>query len=216
MAMSETSGGRVRALAAVACLSLIACAANADEPPRINTFVHPYAGGAEQFEKFSNLARFQLGTLGEQLDQLAPGEGLDALTFKLVSAAPPDSNEKFDAAWKSPQTLQIWSGNVEIENDQVAIVTFAYLGEVLGKLATPRVDLEQELSRRQNRNVKNSHMAITAYALAMDLQNNGKPASTVLRILNEAQERAGELDTEVAGHRALQEAIAASIAELRN
>ncbi len=188
----------------------------AEDMPRLVTYVHSYAGEAEQFEKFSNLTEFQLGTLGEQLDEKAPEQGLAGLKIVAVSQDAPTSLQELEAAWNSPQTLQIWRGNVEIENEEVFVVTYAYLGGVLGKLENSNVDLEQQLSRRQNRNAKNSHMAVTAYALAMDMKNNGKPANVVLTVLNEAQQRAGELDEDVPGHKALQEAIAASIEELRN
>ena len=206
----------IAALTLAMSLCLAVSDALAQEPPRLVTYVHSYAGEEEQFEKFSNLTEFQLGTLGEQLDEKAPEQGLAGLKIVAVSQDAPTSSQELEAAWNSPQTLQIWRGNVEVENEQVFVVTYAYLGGVLGKLQNSSVDLEQELSRRQNRNAKNSHMAVTAYALAMDMKNNGKPANVVLTVLNEAQERAGELDEEVPGHKALQEAIAASIEELRN
>ena len=205
----------VRAMVVCLCLNLFVSAAQAEDP-RLITYVHPYAGDSEEFEKFWNVVEFQLAALGEQLEERAPCQRLSDLEIARLPADLPRSRADLEAAWERPQTLQLWRGNVDDENNQVFIVTYAYLGRALGKLESTDVGLEQQLSRTQNRNVKNSHMAITAYALAMDLQNNGKPASDVLKLLSEAQERAGELDTQVPGHKQLQDAIASSIEELRN
>jgi hypothetical protein len=217
------------AILLAAAIGMTAAVTNAvaQEPPRKNTQYFPFerpdpATSERVFDSFIVFTRNLINTYGEQLKEMSAKGGeqkpLDHLSsLKVMPNSSPTqviTTSKLQDLWIKPQVLQIWTGNVFHDAGQNIVVTDAYLGDAKGQLPQKQIQLEQVYSYRAIKENKNSHLALTVYALAMDLKNKDYSADTVLTFLQEAQLLASVLDDSIEGHKALKDAIDASIEEL--
>ncbi len=217
----------VMAAAIAVGMAAAATTAMAQEPPRKNTQYFPFKSldpstGEAAFDSFVLFTQNMLNRYGDQLKGMSSEGGeqksLDHLaSLKLTPNTNPSmtiTTEKLRQLWTQPQVLQIWTGNVFNVAEESIIVTDAYLGGAKGKLPSELIQLEQVYSYRAINENKNSHLALTVYALAMDMKNNGYSVDTVLTFLQEAKHLASVLEDGVGGHRDLKVAIDGSISEL--
>lgn len=209
------------------CLTWVSSDSRADDQPRMNVVAYfdvSNGESASHFVGFKNMMLHQTGALGDQIIGFLR-KNTESKSFKYLESMnlefrnndnAPGNSIALKKAWNAPQMLQIWNGSITEEAGTHIVVTYVFLGGVKGELPSPRLGLEQEVSTSLNRSVKNSHMAAMAYAVAIDLRENGYSNDTVLDVLSEAEIRAKELNPEVPGHKALNDAIASSIAIARS
>jgi len=210
-----------------AAFAILAIYADAQIVPRVSISIYKYSVNstkqAKGFDQFKDIISAKIRKLSEEL-QVKSGkiDYISGLSPHFVTRPNNIEHLRFDGSvedlykhWRNSSALEVFTGRVRDVGSGLSVRSDVFLGDLKGDLAKQTITLDLPINDDQFDTTRDSHTAVTLYALAMDAQRCGSPPDVVLVFLSEAYSRVNDVRENVPDIKILKEAIEKAIGKLR-
>lgn len=152
----------------------------------------------DAFENFQQIITSKFLTLGDELRGTASLPSLNVLAVNKVLDAKTGEHLNFtglsslnlEKYWEAQGALAVLLGRLQEREQDYLMRTRFYLGKLKGTLPSPSVNIDLLVRDDQFDTTRDSHSAMTLYALAMDATDQCEHRGQVMQLFNEALIRA--------------------------
>lgn len=150
------------------------------------------------FEQFQEAITSKMLSLRDELGQSINLPTLNALAMRKVLNRTTQahlsvvgiSSDQMAAFWSQQGALGVLYGRLQDEDSEFRVRTRFFMGTLKGSLPATSVTIDLPLRDEEFDTTRDSHSAVTLYALAMDSINDCARRNQVMQILSEAYARA--------------------------
>lgn len=195
---------------------------------RTTLYLYRYANisspdGIAAFESFQQIITTKFLTLVDELQGIASLPSLNILAVHKVLDAKTGqyldfaglSSLDLETYWEAQGALAVLLGRLQERNQVYLVRTRFFLGKLKGTLPSPSVNIELPVRDDQFDTTRDSHSAMTLYALAMAATAQCQHREQVMQLFDEALIRATSAKDAFENFDEIKKAIAAGVDQLK-
>jgi hypothetical protein len=185
---------------------------------KISIFRYDKTDSDKHVEKFSNFRGIitdKIVRLSEELEEIDQNLSyLKNLTINFVTDLDSNKHVVFRGSlqdlqnhWQRTGSLEVFRGRIRTDGNLYSVRSKIYLGDLKGHLNEATITVDLPIKDEEFDTTRDTHSAVTLYALAMDARERRRPKTEINALLAEALNRLPEDHENISGMKVLKEAI---------